>query len=297
MKWWLFKSKSKGKEKAPAREREPAEARRKTGLETGLPPAARFALGCGAAAVVTAALGGGGKALFEQYCFKSPGLFAIPDVRRNVTVNTGTTLLPDTVREMLRLRDGMNQFSLNIGQTRRALVASEPNIKDLTIVRRLPDRMTINITERTPIARVGSATDGRVVDEDGIVFLRYAGTAGLPLIKGAEALEQVGPGERLHGMPMAAVRLVSNAQRPTVRLRLLELEMVKEDYLRLTLSDHRQATFAWEGMDDEEKDTVWKMQEHFDQLDRYMNSDLGKGLLKWDARVPGAITATVPGLQ
>ena len=296
MRWKLLKGKGKGKERSPERETA-AEAVRSTGVEIGLPRSARVTLGVGALAVAVAAVYGGGKVLFDQYYNKSQGLFTLTDVRRNVTVETGTTLLPDTVYDMLKLKDGMNQFDLRIAETREALMAREPNIKDLTVVRRLPDRMTVSITERTPIARLGSGMDGRVVDDDGVMFLRYVGTGALPIIKGAEVQAQITEGGgRLHGLSMAAVRLINDVRRPEVSVQLLELE-VRQDYLQLVMSGHRQASFAWDGMEDEEKNTKAKMQGHLEQLAMFMDSEIGRSCLKWDARVPGRITAVVPGLQ
>ena len=71
----------------------------------------------------------------------------------------------------------------------------------------------------------------------------------------------------------------------------------KDDYLLLTLSDHRQAKIAWDGMSDDEKDTQVKMQRQFDQLALAMESDIGRGCLLWDATIPGRIFATAPGVQ
>ena len=292
----VLKSAGKGKKK---KRKDPMQndGRRATGVPTELPFAARLTLGAAGAALALGALCWGGKALFNQYYVKSRGVFVMPDVWRDVTISTGKTLTPDTIHQVLKLADGMNQFTLPIQEKRAELMGIAPNIKDMEIVRRLPDQMAINIVEREPIARVGAGTDGRVVDEEGVVFCRYAGVGGLPLITGADLVMQAAPGDRLRDLPMAAVRLVYNLQRPEVRLRLLEVRVVKDDYLRLTMSDHRQAAFAWDSMTDEAKDTVAKMQEHFDQLELLMESEVGRACLMWDATIPGRITATVPGLN
>jgi len=292
----MFKM-SKGKK--PKNKLEPVrdDGRRVTGVATELPFAVRLGLKCGAFVLALGVLCFGGKVLFTQYYHRAPGVFVMSDVRRDVTITTGKTLTPDFFHDVWGLKDNMNPFSLSIQDERKKLMAFAPNIKDMKIVRYLPDKMTISVTEREPIARIGVGTDGRVVDEEGIVFSRYAGVGGLPLITGSDTLLLTHPGDRLRDIPMAAVRLVYSMQRPEVRLRLLEVRVVRDDYLNLTMSDHRQAKFAWGGMEDEDKDTVRQMQKHFDELAGYMDSELGKHCLVWEARVPGRIVAEVPGLQ
>jgi hypothetical protein len=138
----------------------------------------------------------------------------------------------------------------------------------------MPDKLTINIVEREPIARVGAS--GRVVDEEGVVFIRYAGTGGLPMIKGSDMLAQVKPGDRLQGMDWAAVRLVNNTLRPDCRVRLLVVDTSKEDYLFITFFDHRQAKIAWDGMQDQEKNTERRMQRQLDNLAKAMDCEIGR---------------------
>jgi hypothetical protein len=266
-----------------------------TGVVTDLPHGVKTSL---LLLVFTLGLAGfcwGSWELFDTYYFRSQKLFVLRDLRNSVTITTGKTLTPDLVCEVLGIREGINLFSIQIEQKRQELLEQAPNIRDITIVRRMPDKMNITIIEREPIARVGS--NGRVVDDEGVVFIRYAGTGGLPMIKGDDEFAQIQPGDRVHGNEMAAVRLVNNALRPECRLRILVLDTTKEDYLLLTLSDHRQAKFAWDGMQDDEKNTEAKMQKQFDQLGKAMESDIGRPCQQWDATHHGRIFATPPGVQ
>jgi len=289
MKWNFFKR----KESVP--ERCTVGNRRVTGVVAGLPKGVEVALTLLLFCACAGALGWGGWKAFETYYFRSQNLFVLRDVANSVTITTGKTLTPDLVCEVLGIREGINLFSLPIEQRRGELLEQAPNIRDISIVRRMPDKLAITIIEREPIARVGS--NGRVVDEEGVVFIRYAGTGGLPIITGSEVLAQIKPGDRLHGMNIAAVRLVSNALRPDCRLRLLVLDTSKDDYLFLTLSDHRQAKIGWDGMQDEEKNTEVKMQRQFDQLAKAMDCELGRPCQLWDATHPGRIFATPPEVQ
>jgi cell division septal protein FtsQ len=270
-------------------------SRRVSGVVTGLPNGVRFAIGALCLVLFSGVAGWGGWKLFEAYYFHSKSLFVLKDLQACVTINTGKTLTPDLICEILQLHNGMNLFSLSIEQKRSELLEQAPNIRDIAIVRRMPDKLTITISEREPIARVGA--NGQVVDEEGVVFVRYAGTGGLPMIRGSDLLTQIKPGDRLRGKEKAAVRLVQSALRPECRLRLLVVDTAKDDYLLVTLSDHRQAKIAWDGMSDDEKDTQVKMQRQFDQLALAMESDIGRGCLLWDATIPGRIFATAPGVQ
>ncbi len=289
MKWDLFK---RGKARPS---RFALNNRRVTGVVTGLPGGVKVVLFLLAFTLGGALFGWGSWALFETYYFRSQKLFVLRDLRNSVTITTGKTLTPDLICEVLGIREGINLFSLKIEQKRQELLEQAPNIRDITIVRRMPDKMNINIIEREPIARVGS--NGRVVDDEGVVFIRYAGTGGLPMIKGGDEFAQIKPGDRVSGNEMAAVRLVNNSLRPECRLRLLVLDTTKDDYLLLTLSDHRQAKFAWDGMQDAEKNTEAKMQKQFDQLGKAMESDIGRPCQQWDATQSGRIFGTPPGVQ
>ena len=295
MKWNIFKNMPTSQQGRP-----PANGRRVTGVQTGveIPPKLKFALIIFSVILATLLLCHGGWAAFNYYYFGSSKLFELRNLRHTITVNTGKTLTPEVIYGVLGLKEGENVFNLPIEQKRKELMERTANIRDISIVRRMPNKLIITIIEREPIARVGiTGMEGRVVDEEGVVFNRNAGIGALPFIKGADNIAGLKPGDRLHGMAMSAVRLVNNVQRPEVRLRLLELDTVKEDYLMLTFSDHRQAKFAWDGMDDDEKDTTVKMQAHFDELGTFMESEAGRICLMWDARVQGRIAATLPGVE
>lgn len=289
MKWNFFK-------RSNARPgRYVADNRRTTGIAAGMPRGLEILLFALLVLVCIAGLIGGVWKLFDVYYFHSPKLFLLRNLDRSVTITTGKTLTPDLVCEVLGIREGINLFSLPIESKRKELLEQAPNIRDISIVRRMPDKLAITIIERDPIARVGS--NGLVVDEEGVVFIRYAGTGGLPLIKGSDAFTQIKPGDRLHGMDWAAVRLVNSALRPDCRMRILVVDTSNDDYLFVTLSDHRQAKIAWDGMEDDEKNTESKMQRQFDQLAQAMDSEIGRPCQLWNATHPGRIFALPPGVQ
>jgi len=289
MKWKLFK-RGKGRVNRFAQS-----GRRVTGVVTDLPSGVKLALALAACAAVLVIGVWGVWTLFTVYYFRAQSLFVLRDLRSSVVIVTGRTLTPDLICEKLGLREGVNLFAIPIEQKRRELLEQAPNIREISIVRRMPDKLTVTIMEREPIARVGS--HGRVVDEEGVVFIRYAGTGGLPLIKGADEFSQIKPGERLHGNELAAARLIHSTLRPECSVRLLAVDASKLDYLMLTFSDYRQAKFAWQGMSDDLKETDLRMQRHFDNLVKAMESEIGKPRMMWDATLPERVFAMPVGVQ
>jgi hypothetical protein len=257
--------------------------RRVTGVVTDLPVGVKLTVALVACVAVLLLGVWGVWHLFIAYYFKAQSLFVLRDLRSSVMIVTGRTLTPDLICEKLGLREGVNLFSIPIEKKRRELLEQAPNIREISIVRRMPDKLSITIVEREPIARVGS--HGRVVDEEGVVFIRYAGTGGLPLIKGAE-FSQIKPGERLHGNEFAAARLIHSTLRPECSMRLLAVDATKQDYLLLTFSDYRQAKFSWRGMSNDLKETDGLMQQRFDKLTSTMESEIGRSRMMWDATLP-----------
>jgi cell division septal protein FtsQ len=260
---------------------------------TELPAGVRFWLALALCLLALASGGWGVWSLFTAYYFRSGPLFALHDEQGDLTVTTGPTVTREMICGLLRLTNGVNLFSVPIEQKRLEMLKAAPIIRDIRMFRRLPDKLNITVIEREPVARVLAGKNYLVVDEEGVVFNRYAGTGRLPIIKGTDAREQ---GQRLRGNAMAAVRLVINTLRPECGVRLEAVDAAKADYLLLTFSDYRRAKFAWDGMSDEQKDTAAKMQTQLDHLADTMNSEIGKNIAMWDATLP-RIVAMTGGIQ
>ena len=281
MKWSFFnKEKKRGRTHWFA-----AAGQRVTGVVTDIPNGIKIPLAIISSAVVLSLSVWGMKALLNAYYFQSP-LFVLNDLREDVTITTGKTLTPDLVCEFLGLKKGVNLLSIKIDKKRRELLEKAPNIRDVKIERRLPNKLSITITERDPIALIKAASGMQVVDEEGVVFIRKEGTTGLPLIQGTDGIE---PGDRLRDNNMAAVRLIDNSLRPDCRVRLQIVDTAKPDYLTLIFADDREAKFAWPDMRNSRKDSKEEMQGRLDALARSMNNEIGIHIKKWDARLPRII--------
>lgn len=273
--------------------------RRITGIVNELPLGVKYALLLvGGAGIVILTLWGGW-ALFKNYYFQTKALFTIQDMRQDVSVVTGKMVKPDFVYEAFGLTNGVNQFSVDIEEQRKRFLMT-PNVRDISITRTLPNKLAINIIEREPVAQVSPGPRGLVTDEAGVIFMRYADTGMLPLIRVSDEFAQVSPGDRLSGMEMAAIKVILSAQRPGFKLRIVEVNARNDDYLLLTFSDYRKAKFAWKGMKDclcEKNDSAFYLQRQLDRLASSMESVIGQPRQIWDATQADRIYAMPIAVQ
>ena len=179
----------------------------------------------------------------------------ITDVSSQVSVTSGKMVKGDVIAENFGLRKGANLALIDFDAKREEVLAKIPNLKSISVVRRLPDKVTIVAEERSPIVRMNvkgrNSDTGRVADAEGMVFLCSRGTQMLPTIREAAA-PGTPPGKRLDGRAAAALQLVDLVRDPEFQeLGILEVDVSKPDYISATLSgSYSTVRLAWEGMDD-----------------------------------------------
>ncbi len=183
------------------------------------------------------------------------GQYRVEDRDLDVVVTTGKMVHPDVITLHFGLTNGANLATIPFADLRLKLLDRVPNIRDIQIERRLPNRVNIAVLEREPLARVapprGRATSDRVADQDGVVFRFSSNTALLPIIREADATPTP-PGKRLTGHAAAALRLVEAAAQPEFAdLRVLEAGTSHKDYLLVTLGTYDRVKLAWDHMDDD----------------------------------------------
>ena len=239
-----------------------------------------LAWGGGVAAILLLSLGGG--TLFRSY-FRENSQFNLQDCS-DVVITTGSAVRPDTIRAIFGIKKDKNLFQVDIDEGRRKLLQNS-NIKDIFVYRTLPGRLSIHVTEREPVARIKAA--GWVVDEEGVVFIRYVGTGALPLIKLSDDFAKIKEGDRLTGLPMAAVRLQIDTSLHDYGMKIIQIDAGHPDYLLLTFNDLRTARFAWTGMLKPSPESEARMQDYFRQLTQAMCSSIGIPRQRWDATQPG----------
>lgn len=219
----------------------------------------------------------------------------ITDVTRQVTIETGSHVKPGIVLDGFGLRNGANLALIDFKAKRAELMAKVPNIRTLAVSRKLPDRVVITVGEREPVARLAlkgqrNAT-GRVVDAEGVVFMRRVGTEMLPVIREAH---QPGtqPGKTLPPRARAALLLVSLCrEQDFAGLNILEVDTSNQDYLVAVLGNYQRAKIAWEGMDEQTAVSRKRLVNNLMNLRDTINSGLGTRAVLWNATEPDRVYA------
>lgn len=293
MKFEFFKKLIKSEKKPAARKSSgrvaPSRARsKKTSRRSNeLPDWGKSLLKAGIYLVLVLGLCFGLYQAFRSYYFKSSSLFVVKDTDENVVIDTGKTLTPDLIKQFLGIKEGVNLFSINVDEKRKQLMERAPSIKDISIVRHMPDSLKISIIEREPVVRIG--LDGRVSDDEGVVFVRYQNTSGLPVITRSTGKTKAKPGDKLQGMDLAAVKLAGSTFRPECKARIYSIDSSKPRYLLLKFPDGREATIAWKDMDECSSTSNKKMILQYDRLISCMESEIGAQHRIFDAQHPGRI--------
>lgn len=187
--------------------------------------------------------------------------FRVQDSAIDVVVtSSGKNVTPATIVYYFGLTNGANLATIPYDELRKSLIARIPNIHDISIERRLPRRVTVDVKEREPAVRIappkGASDSGLVADYDGVVFRTY-NSPRLPIIRESSEIRHTA-GHRLEGHARAALQLVhllaevadgkSDAPPALADLRVLELDTSKKDYLLVTLADYSTAEIAWDHM-------------------------------------------------
>jgi len=174
-----------------------------------------------------------------------------------VITSSGKMVHPDVVTLHFGLTNGANLATIPFNELRKRLLERVPNVRDLHIERRMPNRVTIEVQEREPVARISTrrepAITGRVADADGVIFWYNVGDtiAQLPLVR--ESSDQpTAPGKRLTGLSAAALRLIEAASMPELaELKVREIDTSRKDYLYATFANLDHAHIAWDQMKDD----------------------------------------------
>jgi cell division protein FtsQ len=114
-----------------------------------------------------------------------------------INITTDGRLLPEQLGEYAGLRIGVNLFSIDFDKLRRKL-EEVPLVESVTIDRKLPDTLNINVIERVAMAQIRWNTRGLpfLVDRYGVVLPMTRSGQALPLIEGLN-LKSLRPGDRV----------------------------------------------------------------------------------------------------
>ena len=193
----------------------------------------------------------------------------------------------DLVTDFFGLTNGANLAEIDFARKRSELLLT-PNIRDVHIERRMPNRVTIEVFEREPVARVAGhsrhASIGRVADAEGVVFRFQRNIAALPIIREAADINTT-PGQKLSGMAAAAVHLVTAVSDLTSLgdFRILEIDTSPRDYLLLTLGNYSRAKFAWSHMGQDDSTAKASLKDQIVKLAQVISATPIAGTTMWNA--------------
>ena len=194
---------------------------------------------------------------------------------------------PEIVTLWFGLTNGANLATIPFAELRGKLLARIPNIHDLKIERRLPNRVTIDVLERDPAVRVaplkGKADTGLVADLEGVVFRFSSNVSALPIIREADSTGTA-PGKHLTGMSAAALRLIDATAAPELAgFSILEVDTSHTDYLLATLGDYSRAKIAWDHMLDDTRASRESLQRQLKFLSQAIATRMITQPTTWDA--------------
>lgn len=226
----------------------------------------------------------------------------VTDSGEQVEVVTGKIVPARLIISHFGLTNGVNLAQVPFSQLRDRLLKDMPNIKDIKITRHLPNFVRVEATERVPVVRVigsgANAAKSNAADHEGVVFwYPQRDTALLPVIREAKKNTSL-PGERLTGMPLAALRLLEEASSLEYSvLKIQEVDTFKQDYLFATLGDSSRAKIAWADMEKPTKASRISLTNQLARLSNLIRRNLGAGTKLWNATdwgTPGRIYADDP---
>ena len=130
----------------------------------------------------------------------------------------------DLICEIFRVREGSaNLFKLDPGELRKRLLAREPSIQSVRVIRELPDTLYVDIVERTPEALVNGLRSDLVVDSKAILMRRdrcmNISSSSLPVIFGLPNASKYPPGSFIRKFqPAVDLIMLTKTLYPDVRI-------------------------------------------------------------------------------
>ena len=223
----------------------------------------------------------------------------VTDADLDVVIVTPNRMVPpEAVIFHFGLTNGANLAEIDFAALRERMLARIPNVRDVRIERRLPNRVTIEVKEREPIARVASAAknspSGLMADAEGVIFRFVRSAATFPVVRTAADVK-IGPGERLTGRSAAALQLVEAVAKPDLlALNVQEVNASPKDYVMVTLGNYSRAKVAWDRMDECSATARESLQTQLRRLLRAQATGLVSSTATWiatDYGTPGRVYA------
>jgi cell division protein FtsQ len=166
----------------------------------------------------------------------------------------GPTITASHVREYMGVCEGTNLFSSNLQVLRSNFLKKTPIAKSVTLRRRLPDTLIVDIIERIPLARLGR-WGALAVDREGRVFSLRAGSREYPVISGCSN-QNLKPGAMADQSVMNAIEVADACNRTKVgeRVKIASLDVSQKQYIDLYLAAGERIKLGWPDMESPQPD-------------------------------------------
>ena len=189
------------------------------------------------------------------------------------------------VRALFNLTNGCNLAEINFNKCRSDALQKYPLFNNIKITKHLPDKVTIAVEERKPIARINfEASNDRnrrvswlVVDSEGIVFnfpLRDSNT--LPIIK--ESKHSTGKGQKVSGRTQLALRLIELCSSKDIKnIHLTEVDISNSIYLIAKTREYNKIELLWDYVCEKGEHDTGNMVDAIRKISSIINADLKTG--------------------
>ena len=168
----------------------------------------------------------------------------------------GQSITPQIVRDLTGISEGTNLFAVSLSAAAERFLKKKPEVKSISLQRRLPDAMTIELSERTTVARLGR-WGSYGVDHEGWVFPVKPGGRDLPVISGCGE-GSLRPGTRAELPVLEAIDVIEACIRGPAgeRVRIASIDVTAagkgaaepRGYVELYLAGGEKIRLSWTGM-------------------------------------------------
>jgi cell division protein FtsQ len=130
---------------------------------------------------------------------------------REISVRGCKELTEKDILAMTAVKTSQNIFAVSLGDVEKR-VRANPWIKEVSIGRELPDRLVIDLRERTAVSLVKKDTSFYLVDLDGVMFkkLEMSDEMDLPIVTGFQGTDK--DAQILMGKTLDLLRYLSTAK-------------------------------------------------------------------------------------
>jgi cell division protein FtsQ len=204
-------------------------------------------------AMIAAGLWFGGKEALRRFVWENPDYFL-----REITFTTDGALTREQVLSAAGIVEDRNIFTVDIAEA-RAVIERMPQVESAVVQRQLPNRMTVSVTERRPIAWVAAKGDEDPSTSERSFLIDGRGTVlrsrvilpeyyHLPIISGFET-ENLVPGKRVPAWEMQAALELIRLNTDNTRFQVRNIDVSKGYCLIVTDQRHAKITFGLDKVD------------------------------------------------